>query len=135
MALISDSVLWELFRHLKSWLTNLQRAGDARKRESVEALRAVVIAARHTQTYLRRLRDHGKQDHAEEARLASMWTELGFRLGDLELTSLAKRCDISGRYWADPDQFEEDFLRKADIGLARMEQLARQMIAQIEASK
>jgi len=64
-----------------------------------------------------------------------MWTELGFRLGDLELTSLAKRCDISGRYWADPDQFEEDFLRKADIGLARMEQLARQMIAQIEASK
>jgi hypothetical protein len=135
MALISDSVLWELFRHLKSWLTNLQRAGDARKRESVEALRAVVVAARHTQTYLRRLRDHGEQDHTEEARLASMWTELGFRLGDLELTSLAKRCDISGRYWADPDQFEEDFLHKADIGLARMEQLARQMIAQIEASK
>jgi len=135
MALISDSVLWELFRHLKSWLTNLQRAGDARKRESVEALRAVVVAARHTQTYLRRLRDHGEQDHTEEARLASMWTELGFRLGDLELTSLAKRCDISGRYWADPDQFEEDFLRKADIGLARMEQLARQMIAQIEARK
>ena len=26
-------------------------------------------------------------------------------------------------------------LRRADIGLARMEQLARQMVAQIEASK
>ena len=135
MALISDSALWELFRHLRSWLTNLQRAGVARKRESVEALRAVVVAARHTQAYLRRLRDHNAQDHAEEARLASMWTELGFRLGDLDLTRLAKRCDISGRYWADPDQFEDDFLHKADIGLARMEQLARQMIAQIEASK
>ena len=97
MALISDSALWELFRHLKSWLTNLQRAGAARKRESVEALRAVVVAARHTQAYLRRLRDHSAQDHAEEARLASMWTELGFRLHDLDLTRLAKRCDISGR--------------------------------------
>ena len=133
MALISDSVLWELFRHLKSWLTNLQRAGDKRKRESIEALRAVVVAARHTQAYLRRLRDHVGQDHAEEARLAGMWTELGFRLGDLELTRLAKRCDINGRYWADPEQFDDDFLHKADVGLARMEQLARQMIAAIEA--
>jgi len=135
VALISDSALWELFRHLKSWLTNLQRAGVARKRESVEALRAVVVAARHTQAYLRRLREHSPQDHAEEARLASMWTELGFRLDDLDLTLLAKRCDISGRYWADPDQFEDDFLRRADIGLKRMEQLARQMIAQIEPRK
>ena len=133
MALISDSVLWELFRHLKSWLINLQRAGDRRKRESIEALRAVVIAARHTQAYLRRLGDHIGQDHAEEARLAGMWTELGFRLGDLELARLAKRCDINGRYWADPDQFDDDFLHKADVGLARMEQLARQMIAAIEA--
>ena len=135
MALISDSVLWALFRHLKSWLTNLQRAGDARKRESVEALRAVVVAARHTQVYLRRLRDDGGQDHAEEARLAGMWTELGFRLRDLELTRLAKRCDINGRYWADPEQFAEDFLHKADVGLARMEQLARQLLAGIEAKR
>ena len=135
MALISDSILWELFRHLKSWLTNLQRAGAARKRESVDALRAVVIAARHTQVYLRRLRDNGAQDHGEEARLAGMWTELGFRLSDLALTRLAKRCDINGRYWADPEQFDAEFLHKADAGLQRMEQLARQMIAEIERAK
>ena len=134
MALISESVLWDLFRHLKSWLTNLQRAGDQRKRESIDALRAVVIAARHTQAYLRRLHQSG-QDHGEEARLAGMWTELGFRLRALELTRLAKRCDINGRYWADPEQFDDDFLHKADVGLARMEQLARQLLAGIEAKR
>jgi hypothetical protein len=64
-----------------------------------------------------------------------MWTELGFRLRDLELTRLAKRCDINGRYWADPEQFDADFLRRADIGLARMEQLARQLLAGIEAKR
>ena len=134
MALISDSLLWELFRHLKTWLGNLQRASSGRKRESIEALRAVVIAARHTQAYLRRLQDTSTQDHTEEGRLAGMWTELGFRLTDLGLAKLAKRCDISGRYWANPQGFEDDFIGKADVGLERMEQLARQMIAEVESS-
>jgi hypothetical protein len=64
-----------------------------------------------------------------------MWTELGFRLRDLDLARLAKRCEINGRYWADPEQFDDDFLRKADAGLARMEQLARQLISRVESGK
>ena len=130
--MISESLLRELFRHLRTWLANLQRAGGERRRESVAALRAVIIAARHTQAYMRKLKIEQKQGHREEARLAGMWTELGFRLADLNLKRLAKRCDINGRYWADPEQFDADFLRQADVGLQRMEQLARQMVAEIE---
>ena len=133
MAVTSDISLWTLFRHLGSWLGNLSRARQQRKRESIEALRAVVVAARHTQAYLRQLDDTGEQNHATEANLAGLWTELGFRLGDLGLTKLAKRCDIRGRYWADPDILDADFLQRADIGLERMEQLARQLLAEIEA--
>jgi hypothetical protein len=135
MAPISDIGLWQLFNHLRAWLGNLQRAGRERKRESVDALRAVVVAARHTRAYLRRLRDTAAADHAEEARLSGMWTELGFRLTDLGLAKLAKRCDISGRYWSDPARFEEDFIRRADVGLDRMEQLARQLIAEVESRR
>jgi hypothetical protein len=133
MAVISDISLWALFRHLGSWLGNLSRARQQRKRESIEALRAVVVAARHTQAYLRQLEDTGQQNHATEANLAGLWTELGFRLIDLGLTKLAKRCDIRGRYWADPNVLDADFLQRADIGLERMEQLARQLLAEIEA--
>lgn len=132
MAVITDISLWELIKHLKQWLTNLKRASNARQRQSIEALRAVVIAARHTQAYVRLLNDTLNQDHAQEAKLSEMWTELGFRLTDLGLSKLAKRCDIKGRYWADPDQFDSEFLQKADVGLERMEQLARQMLAVIE---
>lgn len=135
MAVISERILWELFRHLKSWLANLQRAGNERKRQSIDALRAVVVASRHTRAYLRGLQDTARQNHAEEARLAGMWTELGFRLSDLGLAKLAKRCDISGRYWSDPARLDDDFMQKADVGLDRMEQLARQMIAEVAASR
>lgn len=132
MALITDISLWALVRHLGLWLGNLRRAGDERKRQSVEALRAVIVATRHTQAYLRQLTDTAEQDHAAEANLAQKWTELGFVLQDLGLDKLAKRCEISGRYWADPQQFEPEFLDRADVGLARMEQLARQLVAEIE---
>ena len=135
MAILTDISLWELFRHLGRWLTNLKRAGDERQQQSIASLRAVVIAARHTHTYVRQLRDTAKQDHREEAKLSVMWTELGFRLTDLKLTRLAKRCDVRGRYWADPAQFDDDFLEKADIGLERMEQLARHMIAEVESPR
>jgi len=132
MAILTDISLWELFRHLGQWLTNLKRAGSQRQLQSIASLRAVVIAARHTQTYVRELRDTARQDHRKEAKLSAMWTELSFRLADLKLARLAKRCDIKGRYWADPTQFDENFLAKADVGLERMEQLARQLISEIE---
>jgi len=133
MAVISDISLWQLFKHLSQWLGNLSRAKQQRQRESIEALRAVVVAARHTQAYLRQLDDTGRQDHATEAKLAALWTELGFRLSDLGLAKLAKRCDIRGRYWANPDTLDKDFLKRA--GLERMEQMALQLLAEIEPAR
>jgi len=132
MPSLTASLLWELFRHLRQWLVNLNRAGEKRQRESITALRAVTIAARATRVYLRRLADTAKADHAEEARLSELWTALGFQLKDLGLGALAKRCDITGRYWADPTQFDREFLDRADVGLERMEQLARRLVAEIE---
>ena len=132
MDVITGNSLWELVKHLKRWLVNLNRAGNDRKLRSIRALRAVIVAARHTSAYVRQLRDTGTQSHETEGQLSVKWTELGFELQDLGLSKLAKRCDIKGRYWADPGQFDEDFLQKSDVGLARMEQLARQLVAQIE---
>ena len=40
--------------------------------------------------------------------------------------------NLKGRYWADPARYDSNFLEKADVGLERMEQLARQMISKIE---
>ena len=130
MADINARLLWEIFRHARSWLANLSRAGQKRRGESVAALRGVIKASRMTAAYLRQLGDTGKQDHAREAELAVLWTDLGFALEDLGIENLSKRCRISGKHWSQPDHYSRDFLEKADIRLDRMESLANEILHQ-----
>ncbi len=123
--------LWELVKHAGNWLANLKRARGARKKESIDALRKVVIAARKTSVYMRHMNATGSQSAGTEAELAVLWTELSFALQDLGVDKLAKRCHIQGRQWADPGHMDKAYMEKADIGLARMEQLANQLLAEI----
>ncbi|UFS62545.1 hypothetical protein LOH54_00075 [Sulfurimonas sp. HSL-3221] len=129
---ISAGVLWDIFKHTGSWLINLGRAGEARKRQSVTALRNVITAARETSVYIRQVRDTGKRDHAAEKDLTLLWTELGFALHDLGIEKLARRCQIKGKEWSDPEQYNPVFLEKAHISLERMERIAKEILRQIE---
>lgn len=131
MTAVGEIGLWELIKHLRQWLSNLNRAGQARKLQSIDALRAVILASRSTAVYMRHLRQAGLSDYKEEASLSRNWTELSFRLLDLKLSKLAKRCDINGRYWSDPKQFDAKFIEQADVGLEQMEKLAKQLLAEI----
>lgn len=123
--------LWELVKHAGVWIANLKRAQAERKKESVEALRKVIVAARQTSVYMRQLKDTGKRSHRVESELSSLWTELSFSLEDLGMVKLAKRCHIKGKQWADPDKADREYLEKADVGLERMEQLANELLQEI----
>ena len=129
---LSAGLLWDIFKHTASWLTNLDRAGEERKRQSVKALRDVIVAARETAVYIRQMRDTGGRDHGIETRLSVLWTELGFALQDLGIDKLAKRCQIKGKQWSNPEQYDLDFFQKADTSLERMERLAREILRQID---
>lgn len=128
---LSPSLLWDMFKHASSWLVNLDRASDKRKQESIRAVRDVVTAARETSVYIRQMNDNAVRDHKIESHLAILWTELGFSLEDLGLNKLAKRCQIKGKHWADPNHYDEDFIKKADVSLERMERLAREILHKI----
>ncbi len=123
--------LWELVKHTGSWITNLKRAKDARKIESIAALRKVVVVSRKTAVYMRQLDETGQKSHQMESELSMLWTELGFKLKDLGIDKLEKRCRIKGKHWEDPKKMDKDFLKKADIGLTRMEQLANEVLHEI----
>jgi len=110
---------------------NLDRAGDARKRRSVEALRRLVTAARQTAVYIRQLRDDGPRDHEFERRLAALWTELGFELQDLGLDRLADKCRMRGRHWSDPGRYDRAFLDKAAASLEQIERSALAILDEI----
>ena len=129
--IVTSVSLWEILKHTAAWLRNLSRASKNRKLESTAAVREVVLASRKTAVYLRRLRESGQRSHETELELAMIWTELGFKLNDLGLTALAKRCDIKGRHWSDPGQFDDDFLEKADVSLETMERLARSIQSEL----
>ncbi len=131
MDTITSKILWEILKHAKSWLTNLDRASDERKEQSVRALRSVITASRETSVYMRSVEETGNRSHNTEAHLSVLWTELSFALEDIGISKLAKRCQIKGMHWANPNHYDKDFLQKADIGLDRMEKLSTQILVQI----
>lgn len=128
---MNPNLIWDLLKHASAWLANLGRASQARKQQSIKALRGVITAARETAVYLRQLQETGSHHHQTEARLAVLWTELGFALQDIGIDKLAKRCQITGAVWADPQRYDAAFLQKADVSLEKMEKLASQILAQI----
>ncbi len=129
--LVTAISLWELVKHSSRWVVNLQRAKHQRKKESVKALQQVIVAARKTAVYMRQLDETGKQSHRAEAELAVLWTELGFTLDELGIDKLAKRCRIKGKQWQDPATMDKEYLNKADVSLVRMEQIANEVLRDI----
>jgi hypothetical protein len=129
---LSVSEWLSIITHVKKWVTNLLRAKADRKKESKEALRAVIMAVRETTLYVRNIRESGEKSIEKERELSLLWTDLSFRLKDLGLRKLAKRCNIKGRYWADPTLFDAEALDVAGIRLSDIERLAISNIDELE---
>lgn len=129
---LSASEWLSIITHVKKWVRNLIRAKAERKRESKEALRAVIKAVRKTTLYLRSLKEGGNKSIEKEENLSMLWTELSFQLDDIGLRKLADRCRIKGKYWADPDLFKKSFLEPAGTRLDDIEELAQKSLAEIE---
>ena len=117
--------------HVATWLRNLSRAKTDRQQESLQAVNKVILVLRMTQAYSRGLQA-GEKNHTTEGKIAVQWTELGQELERLGLEALAKKCDIAGRYWADPSQLDAEFLRQAKTDLASVEKLARDLRVKIK---
>lgn len=129
---VTATLLNGLLGHLRRWLANLARARPSRREQSVEALRNVVRAARETAVYVRQLKATERPDHERERILSLRWTDLAFELRRLGMEALAKRCDIKGREWADPEQFEAEFLARAGVRLDELEKQARVLLRRVE---
>lgn len=131
MEALTTKILGDLFTHGYKWLSNLRRANKERKQESILALRQVITASRETAVYIRQLNDSGSRNHDTERHLSLLWTELGFTLEDLGIPKLAKRCQIKGKHWSDPEHYDKSFLDKADVSLDKMETIAREVLLEI----
>lgn len=129
---VAASTAKTIATHVAKWLHNLWRAGESRQKQSLQAIDKVIPALRLTAAYSRGLQK-GIVNPTTEGEIAAKWSELANELYDLGLDALAKKCDVSGRYWADPAQFAPGFLEQADVGLEAVEKLARDLKAKIRA--
>ncbi|PKI07696.1 hypothetical protein CXF78_04175 [Shewanella sp. 11B5] len=120
--------LWELIKHAGSWVSNLKRANDDRKKASMDALQKVVEASRKTGIYLREVEETGQINREKEGELSMLWTELGFLLERLKLEKLAEKCHIKGKHWENPVKSDKDMLSKADVGLEKVEKMALEIL-------
>lgn len=121
---ITAADLIGVLTHVKRWISNLRRAGKERKAESRKALRSVILAVRETEIYIRHIKAGGRKSIKTERELALRWTELSFALQDIDLDKLAKRCKVTGKYWADPSKFDQSFLNELADKLNQIEYLS-----------
>ncbi len=129
---VTRSAISALISHLLRWITNLDRAGAARKRESRESLKQVVLAVRKTAVYGRSLDSGARRHFDREAEIAMQWTALAIELEGLGLRKLAKKCRVTGWYWENPQRFDADFLERAQVRLDQVERLAVALLADID---
>lgn len=131
LAELSAKELLSIITHVKQWVGNLRRAKQQRKLESKKALRAVISVVRETTVYLRSLKEGHPKSIDKEERLSLSWTQLAFELEDLGLNKLASRCSIKGRYWANPADYDRDFLERAGMRLADIERMAQSSLKEL----
>lgn len=129
---VTGSTISALIGHLVRWVTNLGRAGAARKRESRESLKQVVLAVRKTAVYGRSLDAGTTRNFDREAEIAMEWTALAIELERLGLGKLAKKCRVTGWYWENQERFDAGFLERAQVGLDQVERLALALLAEID---
>jgi hypothetical protein len=73
-------------------------------------------ALNETDIYLARLRKGRPESQREEADLSRVWTEAAAALRGVD-DDFAHRCQLKGRFWADPDSWTVEELEKAQIGI------------------
>ncbi|MGR8947838.1 MAG: hypothetical protein ACU84Q_07315 [Gammaproteobacteria bacterium] len=129
---ISQASSLSLFTHLKKWASNLRRANIERKSESMATLQAVTPAVRKTAVFCPKLKRRGERNEENEEELSLSWTNLGFRLDELNLGSLAKQCQISGKDWSDPEHYSADILATADVSLDAIKKFAFSLLQEIK---
>lgn len=122
-----------IITHIKKWVTNLLRAKKERKKQSREALEAVILAIIETQIYLGDIKERGKKAKSKkiEKNLALLWTGLSLKVRSIKLEKLATSCKDLGKYWAVPSLFSKEYIKSINSNLSEIETRAENILNQI----
>ncbi len=114
----------------KSILDALKTLGAhrAKQRELVdEALTAIRKAVTRTDAYIKARHANKPADPEREAELSELWHLAAIPLQHFD-EDLARRCNLKGTYWSNPDEWPSDLVNEARIGLSLIDKQAEHLL-------
>jgi hypothetical protein len=101
---------------VKEFLRDFSQRRTTSKRQSEKdsesTLKALLTALNETQIYIGKRRKH----KSTEAKLSRLWTAAALRIRSYDI-DLAKRCQMKGVYWTNPDSWSDDDIEKTRIAI------------------
>lgn len=119
--------LIQLFHNVIGWLKSARDAQVQDEAHYRRALLSVYLAANETKAYLATMKRRKSPDRERERNLSRLWSEAAVELRKLE-PDLARRCLLTGDYWADPTEWSEQALQEARITLKEVYERARELL-------
>lgn len=115
---------------LESLVSILDRINDARDRDRQErnlALIAVLTAANQTEGYIKATHKGAPRDIEREHALSTLWGTCSIALEPFD-EDIARRCQLKGQYWRDPDEWSVNDINDTRIGLERLRKEAEYLL-------
>lgn len=114
--MIEAATLLSLVSLAHSWLAKQSAERARRDAEYRTALDRLGTAVNATEFYLHRRREGSPRSEDKESDLSALWDSAGRALRHINPT-LARRCRIKGKYWADPAKWTSTQIDELDIRL------------------
>src|SRR5438105_15750073 len=89
------------------------------------AVTSLMRALNETEIYYGNLR-HENTDRSKEAELSRMWTEVSREIRPID-AELARRCELKGRFWADPVGWNPNQVMEMRITIAEMREALKKL--------
>ncbi len=125
--MIDAGTLMRLFDNVLGWLKSARDERAKNEERYRRALLSVYLAANETKAYLATMKRRKHPDHDRERNLSRLWSEAAVDLRKVD-PDLAKRCLLTGDYWADPTAWSEPALQEARITLKELYERARELL-------
>lgn len=111
-------------------LFGLARRGQTqRQKEYDEALKSLYDALIETQIYIAVLHRDDRPARKKEAELSRLWRDASRKLKGID-SELAEICFDKGTYWINPEEWSQDDIQRANIGISKVCNLAKEMLNQ-----
>ena len=124
---ITSAVLLALVKFGYDAIKDIRQSSKERREAGYKALQSLATAARKTEDYLKERRSGSPENRDTEGELASRWRAVAADFGRFN-DDIAERFFIKAGYWDDPQQWTNEDVKKARIGLSQIRAEAEQLL-------